>query len=143
MLNKFLFTGRLTDNATLKNTSKNVLVTTFSIANNEKVKDKDITTFLPVTFFPKSTKQMELLAKGNLVTVEGHFATSQFTDQSGKNQVRTEFIVDKFDLLARVKTVEPKNEFVSADSYQDDYVPAMPEYMEDDESVELFNPIED
>lgn len=71
-MNKLIIKGNLTKDIEVKTTPNGVLVGEFTVGNNEKVGDKDVTTFIKCVIFGDRVEKIEpYLLKGAKVLVDG------------------------------------------------------------------------
>lgn len=71
-MNKLIIKGNLTKDIEIKTTPNGALVGEFTIANNERVGDKDVTTFIKCVMFGERVEKIEpYLLKGAKVLVDG------------------------------------------------------------------------
>lgn len=88
--NKIILVGNLGRDPELKYTAQGTPVCSFSIATNEKRKDKagelqDLTTWFRVSVWGKQAETCsQYLAKGRSVYVEGRLREDEYTDRDGK-----------------------------------------------------------
>lgn len=94
--NKIILVGNLGRDPELRYTPQGTPVCTFSIATNERIKDrsgesKDLATWFRVTAWQKLAESAsQYLEKGRKVYVEGRLRLEQFTDRDGKPRVNAE-----------------------------------------------------
>lgn len=106
-VNKVILIGNLGKDPEVKYTPSGVPVAKFSIATNERYKDKggewqDRTEWHNLVAFQRTAEIVgEYLKKGAKVYVEGRLQTSSWEDkQSGEKKYRTEIIVQDLVLLS-------------------------------------------
>lgn len=90
--NKIIVVGNLGRDPELRYTPQGSAVCSFSIATNEKKRDKagdmqDVTTWFRVTLWNKQAENAsKYLTKGSAVYVEGRLRVEEWTDRDGKNR---------------------------------------------------------
>lgn len=90
--NKIILIGNLGQDPELRYTPNGVAVCTFSVATNEKKRDKtgelqDVTTWFRVTLWrDKAENASKYLEKGRQVYIEGRLRLSEWTDNEGNNR---------------------------------------------------------
>lgn len=88
--NKIIVVGNLGRDPEIRYTPQGTSVCTFSIASNERRKDRageqqDITTWFKVTVWGKQAETVsKYLSKGRSVYVEGRLHVDEWTDKEGK-----------------------------------------------------------
>lgn len=91
--NKIILVGNLGRDPELRYTPAGDAVCTFSIATNEKKKDKsgefqDVTTWFKVTLWRRQAENAnKYLSKGSPVYIEGRLGLEEWTDRDGKDRV--------------------------------------------------------
>ena len=94
--NKITIVGNLGRDPELRYTPQGSAVCNFSIATNEKRKDKagefqDITTWFRVTLWGKQAENAsKYLTKGSPVYIEGRLRVEEWTDRDGNNRYTLE-----------------------------------------------------
>ncbi len=94
--NKMIVVGNLGRDPEMRYTPQGTAVCTFSIASNERRKDKngeqqDITTWFRVTVWGKQAETVsKYLTKGRSVYVEGRMHVEEWTDKEGKSRYTLE-----------------------------------------------------
>jgi single-strand DNA-binding protein len=95
-LNKVQCIGNLCSDPEVRTTDSGTKIANFSVAVNEKYKDKDgnlqeNAEFIPVTFFGRQAEVCEqYLNKGSQVYIEGKWKTSTWKDEAtGENRYKT------------------------------------------------------
>ncbi len=100
--NKIIIVGNLGRDPELRYTPQGTAVCSFSLATNEKRKDRagefqSITTWFRVTLWGKQAENAnKFLTKGNPVYIEGRLRTEEWTDRDGK--ARTSLEVQATDM---------------------------------------------
>lgn len=90
--NKIIIVGNLGRDPELRYTPQGTAVCNFSIATNEKRRDKagemqDVTTWFKVTLWGKQAEvAAKYLTKGSSVYVEGRLRVEEWTDRDGNNR---------------------------------------------------------
>lgn len=99
MLNRCIFTGRVTHDLELKTTSANDYVCNFSLAvqRNYKTDNDYITDFIN---FVAWRKNAEIIArhfkKGDMICIEGSLIPRSYRDSNDNKRVLYEIVVDNF-----------------------------------------------
>lgn len=94
--NKIILVGNLGRDPELRYTPQGSAVCNFSIATNEKRRDKagemqDVTTWFRVTLWEKKAETAsKYLTKGSPVYIEGRLRIDEWTDRDGKNRYTLE-----------------------------------------------------
>jgi single-strand DNA-binding protein len=94
--NKITIVGNLGRDPELRYTPQGSAVCNFSVATNEKKRDKagemqDVTTWFRVTLWNKQAENAsKYLTKGSPVYVEGRLRIEEWTDRDGKNRFTLE-----------------------------------------------------
>ena len=90
--NKIILVGNLGKDPELRYTPQGDAVCSFSIATNEKKKDKsgefqDVTTWFKVTLWRRQAENAnKYLSKGSSVYIEGRLGIEEWTDRDGKDR---------------------------------------------------------
>jgi single-strand DNA-binding protein len=90
--NKIIIVGNLGKDPELRYTPQGTAVCSFSVATNEKKKDKsgemqDVTTWFRVTLWNRQAENAsKYLTKGSPVYVEGRLRVEEWTDRDGNNR---------------------------------------------------------
>ena len=104
-VNKWLGIGNLTKDPELKYTPQGTAVCTFSIACNERYKDRDgnqkeKTEFINIVAWRQLAEICEkYLTKGKQVYIEGKIQTRSYEDKDGNKRYITEIVADKMQML--------------------------------------------
>lgn len=104
-VNKCIFIGRLTDDPTVRYMPNGEPVANFSIAVNEKYKDKsgeqrEKTEYIRVVAYRRTAEIIgQYTRKGSKLYVEGKLQTRKWTDNNGVDRYTTEIIADSVQLL--------------------------------------------
>ena len=104
-VNKCIFIGRLTDDPSVRYMPNGDPVANFSIAVNEKYKDKsgeqrEKTEYIRVVAYRRTAEVIgQYTRKGSKLYVEGRLQTRKWTDQSGQQRYTTEIIADSIQFL--------------------------------------------
>src|SRR5688500_18843600 len=94
--NKIIIVGNLGRDPELRYTPQGVAVCNFSLATNEKKRDKagemqDVTTWFRVTLWRNQAENAaKYLTKGSPVYVEGRLGVEEYTDRDGNNRYSLE-----------------------------------------------------
>ena len=90
--NKIIIVGNLGKDPELRYTPQGIAVCNFSLATNEKKRDKsgelqDVTTWFRVTLWRNQAENAaKYLTKGSPVYVEGRLGVEEWTDRDGNNR---------------------------------------------------------
>ncbi len=104
-VNKCIFIGRLTDDPSVRYMPNGDPVANFSIAVNEKYKDKsgeqrEKTEYIRVVAYRRTAEIIgQYTRKGSKLYVEGKLQTRKWTDNNGVERYTTEIIADSVQLL--------------------------------------------
>lgn len=94
--NKIIIVGNLGRDPELRYTPQGTPVCSFSVATNEKRKDRsgemqNLTTWFRITLWGKQAENAnKYLTKGNPVYIEGRLRTDEWTDRDGKTRTSLE-----------------------------------------------------
>ncbi len=106
-VNRVAISGNLTRDAELKATTTGISVCRFSVAVNERVKNKatgdweDRPNFVDcVLFGPRAEKICGYLRRGGKVAVEGRLRYSSWTHSDGTKRSRLEVVAEEVDLMS-------------------------------------------
>ncbi len=118
MVNRVVLVGRLVRDPELRRTQTNQAVTSFTIAVDNRLRDKSAS-FLPVVCWGQTAEFVaQYLKKGNLVGVDGRLQQRQYENQAGQKVNVIEVIADS------VQGLEPKSNDTGAQSgFQPDPAP--------------------
>ena len=103
--NKIIIVGNLGRDPELKYTQQGTPVCSFTVASNERRKDKngeaqDITTWFRGTLFGQRAETFaQYLTKGKPVYVEGRLRQEVWTDRDGKERTTLEINVTDFNFI--------------------------------------------
>ena len=103
--NKIIIVGNLGRDPELKYTSQGTAVCSFTVASNERRKDKngeaqDVTTWFRGTLFGQRAETFaQYLTKGKPVYVEGRLRQEVWTDRDGKERTTLEINVTDFNFI--------------------------------------------
>lgn len=104
--NKIIVIGNLGRDPELRYTPQGTAVCDFSIATNEKRRDKsgemqDITTWFRITTWNKLAENAsKYLSKGKSVYVEGRLRVEEWTDRDGKTRFNLEVNANELQFLS-------------------------------------------
>lgn len=105
-LNKVILIGNICKDIEVKYTSSGTAVASFSLATNEKFKNKsgaweDKAEFHNITLWGKLAEIAgEYLSKGKTVYIEGRLQTRKWQDKSGNDRYTTDIVGDKMLMLS-------------------------------------------
>lgn len=118
--NKIIIVGNLGRDPELRYTPQGIAVCNFSMATNEKKKDKsgemqDVTTWFRVTLWRNQAENAaKYLAKGDSVYIEGRLGVDEYTDRDGNNRWTLEVQASDMQFIS----TKPKEASDSAPSGQ-------------------------
>lgn len=104
--NKIIVVGNLGRDPELRYTPQGSAVCNFSIATNEKKRDKagdlqDVTTWFRVTLWNKQAENAsKYLTKGSSVYIEGRLRIEEWADKDGKNRFTLEVNATEMQFLS-------------------------------------------
>ena len=104
-VNKCIFIGRLTDDPSVRYMPNGDPVANFSIAVNEKYKDKsgeqrEKTEYIRVVAYRRTAEIIgQYCKKGDQIYIEGKLQTRKWTDKNGQDHYTTEIIADQMQML--------------------------------------------
>jgi len=114
--NKIIVIGNLGRDPELRYTPQGTAVCNFSIATNEKKRDKtgdlqDITTWFRVTLWSKQAENAsKYLTKGSSVYIEGRLRVEEWSDRDGKNRFTLEVNATDMQFLSGGRSEEMSHE---------------------------------
>lgn len=102
-MNRLYLLGRLTADVETKTAKSGQTVARFRLAvNRPPVNGQKATDFFGVVVFVAQADACgKYIGKGTQVLVEGHLATSEYTDQGGQKRRSMEIIADRVHFLSR------------------------------------------
>lgn len=131
--NKIILIGNLGQDPELRYTPNGDAVCNFSVATNEKRRDKsgelqDVTTWFKVTLWRNQAENAsKYLEKGQPVYIEGRLRLSEWTDRDGNTRQTLEvtatdmqFIGGRSDMSAAASSGGSSNDFDDNDNRQND-----------------------
>lgn len=99
MLNQVVIMGRISNPLELRYSSQ-LAILNFDIANNVRVKNNDVTTFVRCSVFGKQAEILNQYAKkGDRLLVKGSLRNNTYTAQDGTNKSYMYILVDSFDFI--------------------------------------------
>lgn len=114
--NSIIVVGRLGSDPEMRYTQSGEAVTTFNIANNERVKDKDVTTWYKVTLWGKQAENaLNLLKKGQQVLVRGRLKFYKWTTDNGEERNQLQIIYPEFQIFGKKPAEEATEEYAVED----------------------------
>ncbi len=123
-VNKVILIGNLGRDPEIRYTQNGDPVANFSIATNEKWKDKNTkelqekTEWHFIVAFGKTAETIrEYLKKGSKCYIEGKLETSKYTDKEGIERYSTKVIVKQIQLLDSGKGHQGTNAPVASENY--------------------------
>ena len=104
-INKVIISGNLTRDPEVRQTQSGVIVMSFTVAVNERVKRgdnwEDSPSFIDCTMFgTRAEKLAQYLAKGKKVAIEGKLRQSTWQTQDGSKRSKIEVIVDDVEFMS-------------------------------------------
>lgn len=107
-MNKVFLTGNLTRDIEMRYTQNGTAVASFSIGNNEKHGDKQMTTFVPIVAWDKIAEVCgSYLSKGSKILVEGRIQIRNYEGKDGIKRYVTEVIAQNIEFMDSKK--QPNN----------------------------------
>ena len=100
-MNSVVLIGRLTRDPEVRYTAgTQMAVCKFTIATNDWVGEKEVTSYPRVVVFGKQAENCERrLAKGRLVGVQGRLQTDSYTNKDGATVYTTDVVADRVEFL--------------------------------------------
>ena len=104
-INKVIISGNLSRDPEVRQTQSGVIVMSFTVAVNERVKRgdnwEDSPSFIDCTMFgTRAEKLAQYLAKGKKVAIEGKLRQSTWQTQDGSKRSKIEVIVDDVEFMS-------------------------------------------
>ncbi len=132
--NKVIVVGNLGRDPELRYTPQGVAVCSFSMATNEKRRDKsgesqDVTTWFKITLWrEKAETAAKYLTKGSTVYIEGRLRIEEWTDRDNNNRYTLDVQATDMQFIgSRGDTVGGGGEFgggASSGGHDDDHAPS-------------------
>ena len=98
-MNKLIIKGNLTKDIDVKTTSNGVLVGEFTVANNERVGENEVTTFIKCVMFGERVEKIcPYLLKGTKVLVDGRLEVKTVVNEQLYNTY-VSLYVNELDIL--------------------------------------------
>lgn len=98
-MNKLIIKGNLTKDIDVKTTSNGTLVGEFTVANNERVGDNEVTTFIKCVMFGERVEKIcPYLLKGSKVLVDGRLEVKTVVNDQLYNTY-VSLYVNELDIL--------------------------------------------
>ena len=105
-MNKLIIKGNLTKDIDVKTTSNGVLVGEFTVANNERVGENEVTTFIKCVMFGERVEKVcPYLLKGVKVLVDGRLEVKTVVNEQLYNTY-VSLYVNELDILKFVDVEE-------------------------------------
>ena len=123
--NKIIVVGNLGRDPELRYTPQGTAVCNFSIATNEKKRDKagdlqDVTTWFRVTLWNKQAENAsKYLTKGSSVYIEGRLRIEEWNDKDGKNRFTLEVNASDMQFLSGGRGDEMSSDSNPDEQFQD------------------------
>jgi single-strand DNA-binding protein len=111
--NKIILVGNLGRDPELRYTTQGTPVCTFSMATNERRKDKtgemqDQTTWFRITLFGRQAETAsQYLQKGRQVYIEGRLRVDEWTDRDGKSRYTLEVVASDMHFIGSKGDEQP------------------------------------
>jgi len=127
-VNKAIVVGHLGSDIELRYTAGGTAVVNVSVATTERYKEKDETTWHPLTIFSQMAENAaKYLKKGSKVYVEGRMKHEQY-EKDGKKMKNSYILVDKLMYLDSASgeggsEKAPSAPFPPADDFPDEDIP--------------------
>ena len=134
--NKIILVGNLGRDPELRYTPQGTPVCSFTVATNEKRKDKsgetqDFTTWFRVTLWGRQAETAsQFLTKGRPVYIEGRLRLEEWTDRDGKSRNTLEVHATDMQFIGGTRSEESGSSFNKAATT--DRTSAEPELSDDD-----------
>lgn len=134
--NKVIVVGNLGRDPELRYTPQGTPVCSFTVATNEKRKDKagemqDVTTWFRVTLWGRQAETAsQYLTKGRPVYIEGRLRLEEWTDRDGKTRSTLEVHATDMQFIGGTRGDESNVSFSKASPA--DRAPSEPELSDDD-----------
>lgn len=129
--NKIIVVGNLGRDPELRYTPQGVAVCSFSMATNEKRRDKsgelqDITTWFKITLWrDKAETAAKYLTKGSTVYIEGRLRIEEWTDRDNNNRYTLDVQATDMQFIgSRSDTVSSPGEYSGGSAGYDDHEPS-------------------
>lgn len=120
MLNQVVMMGRICKPLELRYSSE-LAILNFDIANNVRIKNDDVTTFVRCSVFGRQAEILNLYAKkGDRLLIRGSLRTNNYTKQDGTNKSYMYILVESFDLIDYINI---KQEHAHAQTPPPEYKP--------------------
>lgn len=108
-MNRQQFIGRLGQEIELKKTNSGTSVIEFSLADTERYKDKEETTWLRcVAWSGIADAIAKYVHKGDKVYVEGKYRNEEYTAKDGSRRFKSYMLVAGFELLPNARQDKPE-----------------------------------
>lgn len=109
-MNQVILIGRLTKKPELRSTESGKTLCNFSLAVDKGIKDEEgnkLTNFFECTCFNKTAENLvKYQDKGSLISITGELDTYKYTDNEGKNHLKTNIRVQTIEYLSKPQTNE-------------------------------------
>ncbi len=110
-LNRCCFIGNLTKEPEIKTVPSGKKVASFTIAVNEKHKDKESVEFIKIVIWDKLAEIVEkYIHKGSKIYIEGKLVTRSWDKPDGTKAYMTEIVGDNMVMLGGGQKVESNDE---------------------------------
>lgn len=124
--NKIIIVGNLGRDPELRYTPQGTAVCSFSVATNEKRKDKtgdlqDVTTWFRITLWGKQAENAsKYLTKGKPVYIEGRLRVEEYTDREGAQRYSLEVQGTEMQFISGGRTDEYSSDSNLQQNYAND-----------------------
>lgn len=99
-MNRVVITGNLTRDPELRQTQNGTTICEFSVAINERSKDKDKAVFITCKAFNRSAETIDkYFSKGKPILVEGKLDFETWQNKDGKTSSRVSVICERFEFI--------------------------------------------
>ena len=110
-MNLVVVRGRLTRDPSLKESSGGTAICSFSLAINEKYKDKEKVHFFDVTAFGSLAENIKkYLEKGSEILIEGKLNYEKWTGKDGTERTRIGIIANRAEFIGWKEKKESEGE---------------------------------
>ena len=109
-MNKLIIKGNLTKDIDVKTTSNGTLLGEFTVANNERVGENEVTTFIKCVMFGERVEKIcPYLLKGTKVLVDGRLEVKTVVNEQLYNTY-VSLYVNELDILKFEESIEETKE---------------------------------
>jgi single-strand DNA-binding protein len=120
-INLFICVGNLVRDPEIKQSNGGLMISTFTLAINDKYKDKETVEYIRCVAFGKTAEIMsKYCKKGDAIYIQSKFKTDTYEKDGVKKHVYS-FIVNNLAMLSRGKKHTTSTDEANANPTQDDY----------------------